>query len=113
MAVTAGVVSSWVAWFRSPSRDDGPQWRNLAGFFSLLLVSLQAFLYYFYFFTQFHNFMAFLTWPPWSVMNRRIFLLLVLALILGKGRFRLFVLLTSLAIEVLWFLTGIIIYWNG
>jgi fucose 4-O-acetylase-like acetyltransferase len=104
-----GGVLGWIQWRSARSLSQSPKWRSIAGLMSLAILSLQVLIFFLF---EAYGFVI----GSFSYRSRSFFLwgridfcLCVLALVaavLAKGRFRISVALSAVAVEVIWFLLG-------
>jgi hypothetical protein len=103
------VVVSWSQWHRSRRSPDGAAWRRALGVLALLGTSLQIILFLvFELFTSAQGNADYKRreFPLWAAASLFLFGLVVVAAILGKGRFRLATTAAAAGMVAIWVMLG-------
>jgi hypothetical protein len=104
-----GVAIAWRQWFNTRLALGDPAWRRALGFASILGSSMQILL-----FVLFEAAIVITgngdyrrrDFPHWAAVDFYLFALVVIAAVLGKGRFRFSALISSAAMTGVWLLLG-------
>lgn len=100
-----GVVVAWQQWFNTRLALDYSAWRRSLGLVSLLGSSIQILL-----FVLFEAAILITgnadyrrpNFPLWAAIDFYVFSVVVIAAVLGKGRFRFFALISAIAMAGVW-----------
>jgi hypothetical protein len=108
-ALGFGVIG-WNYWYRDRSSGGDSRWRRSFAFVGLVAVSLQVLLFFLFeaYGLVTKNF-AYRTeyFFSWARVDSGLCLLVLLAALLGKGRFRFPIAVSGLAIAAIWFILGL------
>jgi hypothetical protein len=109
LAVLSLAILAWVWWIGNPGGAQAPRWRNTLGFVGLAALSLQIFV-----FSLFEAY-GFVTGSfsyrsehllLWGRVDFYLGVAAIAGAVLGKGWFRAPVVLSAVALEIIWFLLG-------
>lgn len=104
-----GAVVAWVQWSSQANRFPLPKWRSILAFTALCAATLQLVILVLFeayaFVPQDFSYRARSIFT-WGRIATYLFLGALFATIFGKGRFRIAVALSALAIQTIWFALG-------